>query len=40
MTARSSIDAPRRLVAEVLRTIRRVIRQTERRQRYRRLGWV
>ncbi len=40
MTYRSTVPLPRRLVLDVFRTMRRLARQIERRQRYRRLGWV
>jgi hypothetical protein len=35
-----TVRTAQRLIADLMRSVRRVIRQTERRQRYRRLGWV
>ena len=40
MSVRSPLAAARRIVVDALRAIRRLIRQAERRQRYRRLHWV
>ena len=40
MIVHSPAAAARRLVSDVFRSLRRVLRQAERRQRYRRLGWV
>ncbi len=40
MTDRTLVVATRRLVSRTMRTFRRLARQIERRQRYRRLGWV
>ena len=40
MLALRPVAATRRTLIEVFRSVRRVLRQVERRQRYRRLGWV
>lgn len=40
MTARNPVLAAQRAVSSALRSCRRLLRQLERRARYRRLGWV
>lgn len=40
MTDPNPVAATRRLMVDAFRTLRRIARQIERRQRYRRLGWV
>ena len=40
MIVHSPAVSARRFVSDLFRSLRRVVRQVERRQRYRRLGWV